>query len=191
MGKVKDWIAQQCVVRVGSNRIILDLVKIGFVIKLPLAHGVLFYVTIKAFIDGTSIISFPEWVAYPMDNNGFWGLKRTLFKGIADNWREFRFSVASGHPFVQPTYFSLLGLVNVQRRGDPPKMESGEFLGQLQRLAGEECFYSDPHHFKNVDNFCWDGSFLRMTDYGSSQTRLVILKRGMCVYNNFRCDEPM
>lgn len=183
--KVVEW----CVIRKGSNRIALDLVRFGFVVKLPIVHGILFLKSLLSF-RGMATTSFRRWACYPMDGGGFWGLKRILFKGIADNWREFQFSLISTHPFAQPTLFSFFGLLNIQKRGDVPVMDYWKFRRELEHLVGQELFYLDSHHMASMDNFCVHKGRLRMVDYGSPNTRTVIRERGMCVYLNFQVKEP-
>lgn len=186
MRRVLQRLAEQCTVRKGSCRIVIDFIQLGFVVKLPIVHFVMLAQSLRAFARRKALIRFSRWVAFPLDNNGFWGLKRLLFKGIADNWREFYFSIRERHPLVQPTYFSLLGLINVQRRGDPLSTEYREFRRQLEQLAGTEQFYSDSHHLASMDNFVQVDGRIRMVDYGSGKTRKVILERGICIWNNFQ-----
>lgn len=113
------------------------------------------------------------------------GPKAGLLKGLRDNWMEFLFWVTTHHPFTQPTYFSLLGLVSIQRRGTPVEMRYPYFQVQMEQLMGSEAFDKDPHHFCEDRNFCLDGRVLRITDYGNKKTRMLIQELGMDIQLGF------
>lgn len=186
MRAIRMWLARQCFVRIGSNRVVVEFVSFGLVLKFPIIHLVLLYHSIRGFFRGTACVSFFHWCIYPMDSEGFLGFRRLVFKGAADNWREYWFYLAEQHPFAQPTYFSLFGLMNIQLRGDPILIERKEFRRQLELFIGEQVLYSDPHHFASIGNFCVSGGKLRILDYGSLKTQRIIRERGMCVYRNFQ-----
>lgn len=188
MNWLRMMMRRHCVVYVGSNRVVVDLIKLGFVVKLPIVRGILLAQSLYVLLKKSSFIPFWRWVCYPMDSCGLCGIKRLAFKGFADNWREFAFSRFERHPFAQTTYFSLFGLVNVQKRGDPLGMDYWDFRRQVERLIGQKLFYSDPHHFASMQNFCLHDGRLRMVDYGSPKTRKVIRERGMHVYLNFKIE---
>lgn len=183
---VRAWVAKRCIIRKGSNRLVVDFINLGFVIKLPIVHLLFVQKELKFFLHKGGY--FRGWIGYDMDNGGVVGVKRLLFKGIADNWREFWFYAITRHLFAHPTYFSLFGLVNVQRRGDSPAVGSGDFARQVKCIIGEEEFHVDAHHFRLPNNFCVVNGRLRMVDYGSPNTRRVIREVGMCLYKNFKVD---
>lgn len=41
-----------------------------------------------------------------------------LFAGIMTNWNEYRFYRRTKNPFLMPSYFSLFGLFNIQRKAE-------------------------------------------------------------------------
>lgn len=193
MRAIRMWLAQRCVVHIGSNRVVIDLMRLGFVVKLPILHFVVLWRTLRMFCCESRICpeffcQFLRLFTLPVDLTEVAGVKTLLFKGIADNWREFWFCATEWHPFAHPTYFSLFGLINIQKRGDALVVSREEFVQQIKTLVGETMFYADAHHFSVRSNFCVSNGRLRMVDYGSTKTRKVIRERGMCVYRNFQID---
>jgi len=104
-----------------------------------------------------------------------------LLKGIRDNWMEFVFFWKSRSDFLQPTYFSLFGFINIQKYGeilDKEKSNGAEVWQQFFEITHQD-HMEDSHHFDNCRNFCIDESGrLRIVDYGSPATRQIISKWG-------------
>ncbi len=63
---------------------------------------------------------------------------RSLWRGLADNWREYRFYSKTHHPFCQPTHFSFFGLVNFQALGDVCQMHEESFYLKMSEFLGED-----------------------------------------------------
>lgn len=73
---------------------------------------------------------------------------RFLFKGFFDNWLEFYYYQKIKSPFLQPTYFSLFGLMNIQKTGTKPNISPDNFLYQLLEITNGEIIV-DGHVFEN------------------------------------------
>ncbi len=112
------------------------------------------------------------------------GVRGLLFRGIVANWREWRFYQTTRHPFLQPTYCSVLGLLNVQKYGEPCAVDYHPLWVQLLDITQGDV-WDDNHHFSNPDNFCVSDGTLRMVDYGSSRGQVVILVHGHAILENF------
>jgi len=103
------------------------------------------------------------------------------------NLRESVFYLRTRHPFLQPTYFSLLGLVNFQRYDGICVIKSGGWK-QFMTLTDQEVMlkYHDGHHFQPGNgNFSLRDGQLRIHDYGSLKTQKVINAWGTGIMNGF------
>lgn len=106
----------------------------------------------------------------------WWSPSWCLFKGLLDNWNEYRFYRKSRHSFLQVTHFSFFGIFNIQRRGQPLQCDYKLFWRHV--CDATDCHaIEDGHHFTETDNFCVDGG-VRILDYGSPRTQGIILKYG-------------
>ena len=85
------------------------------------------------------------------------------------------------------TYFSLFGLVNIQRSGQEVEMNSDEFMHQINHITDGEATTIDVHTFKGPYNFCSENGRLKIVDYGSRETQQVIEKWGEKIYEEFNC----
>lgn len=107
------------------------------------------------------------------------GCRNLWTKGLRDNWKEFVFFIKYRKPFLQPTFFSLFGLVNIQKYGQiisRKKAREIKLHHQFWVLTERE-FLDDSHHFVNSANFCIsEDGHLRIVDYGSPATRTILLK---------------
>lgn len=114
-------------------------------------------------------------------------LKRSLVKGVLNNWREWRYF--KKHPelcvLLQPTYFSLLGFLNVQKFGKPPSEDDGEAIYYaFYAIAGQDLIY-DGHHWVNAENFHLATDGPKLLDYGSTRTQAILDKFGIELYHRF------
>ncbi|MDO8512509.1 MAG: hypothetical protein Q7S57_04505 [bacterium] len=130
------------------------------------------------------------------------GLKWALFHGIACNWREYRFYSRTKHPFLQPTYFSFFGTVNIQKYGRPVRIPFEDeynrdkwwtrmfWMPVLGITNGE--VIRDGHHFLNPENFCQDiFGRPKIVDYGLPRTQEIIKKWGEQIHISiFLYEEP-
>lgn len=110
--------------------------------------------------------------------------KRYLFKGIVNNWREFRFYGKTRHPFLQPTCFSVFGLLNIQRAGKVCILKPHDLWCQLYEITGGATI-KDIHHFGNPDNFCFQNGNLNILDYGGLKTQEIIKEHGEKIIEQF------
>lgn len=159
----------------GRERIVGVIPEIGIVVKFPFIH---------ATTAARQLIEYArnrEWKRMRVlwrrsidERNGFWNL---LFGGIYANWREYRFYQDTHNQFVQPTYFSLWGFLNIQQYGKMCTVEDGDelvaFWNELRALTQDEV-YADPHHFQNPENYCMHDTHVRMTDYGNKKVQEVL-----------------
>lgn len=114
----------------------------------------------------------------------FGTIQITLFKGLAENWREFTFYQKHKSPILMPTFFSLFGLFNIQKAGSPLTMNSVDLWCQLYEMTNKDVF-DHSHLFSNPKNFCIVDGHLKIIDYGSWRSHRVIKKWGEKIYKNF------
>jgi hypothetical protein len=115
-------------------------------------------------------------------------IKMALGKGLRDNWQEFRCSRNNpNHKFLMPTYFSLFGLMNVQKLGQSFEMEPTHLWLQMIKLIGDGV-WKDSHTFAQPNNFCKDGGRIRVVDYGNPQSAEAMIQHGENVWENFTFD---
>ncbi|MDP2951553.1 MAG: hypothetical protein Q8N55_04170, partial [bacterium] len=113
---------------------------------------------------------------YSIDHYGT--IKYFLFKGLRDNWLEWIFYLKYRHPFLQPTYFSLAGLINIQRTASC--LNKKDLWHKFITVNKEAVWEGGSHYFDNPANFCWDKhGFLKTVDYGSPSVQGVIKKTGI------------
>jgi len=169
----------------GRRRFVFVFPSLGVTIKLPIVHlrkaiGLFVY-----FIVHLDLRQVYVNVVFPIDSEDIATFKSLAFGGIVANWREFMFFLRTWNPLLQPTYFSLLGLINVQKASVLILARQDDFRTQLCELTQDEA-YDDPHHFFNPDNYCLDGGArLRILDYGSKRVRRVITKYGKKISESF------
>lgn len=166
-------------IKKGQNRVVLIFPKLKIAIKFPLVR---FYLTIKElFCYKNDWDLLRKRCTWPIEAPGF---KRFLLGGAYANWNEFYFYLKTRHPFIQPTYFSLFGLLNVQMYDEPCRAEWTNFFTQLDELTDRKAS-EDPHHFANPRNFCLHDGKLRMLDYGGRKARDVITRYGVTIHKKF------
>lgn len=173
----------------GDYRFVVVLPMIGIVLKFPLVHLATVLWSILRALVHFDFLSF--WVmlrmpADPSQNRSVCGYQNRLFGGIMVNWREFVFFIKSRHhPFLLPTYLSVLGFINIQKLGTPPcNLKRGALWRQLYELTKGEV-WDDGHHFSNPENFCLPDGRLTMIDYGQPKTWQVVIKYGKKIVDRF------
>lgn len=96
------------------------------------------------------------------------GAMRYLFGGIVTNWNEHRVWKNHAHDILVPTWFSLFGLVNIQKRGaevDQQELDlRNPFLPYLDRMDLELS-----RDLTNSRNFCRLNRRIRIHTYGSDK----------------------
>ncbi|OGD67055.1 hypothetical protein A2442_00310 [Candidatus Campbellbacteria bacterium RIFOXYC2_FULL_35_25] len=114
----------------------------------------------------------------------FPGLRYYLLNGIISNFKEYLFWLKYKNNFCEPTFFSLLGFVNIQRFSPPYNLlNKKDFWLKIRMVQNYD--WDDGHHFCNSNNFnIRDGKIL-IVDYASSKTQRVILKHGQNIIRHF------
>ncbi len=102
---------------------------------------------------------------------------------IFANWHEYTFYKRTRNPFLHPTLFSLLGIINVQPLAVPLSRDAGKHIYEAlwaltTRDRTRKLLSLDVHHFFHGENFCTDQGMLRILDYSSKATQLVIRDLG-------------
>ena len=136
----------------GRDRVVVLVPWFKIVVKFPIIHLLQFLESL--FTDLTCVRRWGrlgERVLWPIEVRE--GLKGQLFGGLAANWNEFLFYSKTNNPFLQPTYFSFFGLLNVQLLGEKCSLDESMFWNQLYELTDGRV-RDDMHHFSNPDNFC-------------------------------------
>ena len=171
----------------GTNRMTLILPRWGVVVKFPLIHlgkaSTLIFKQVRA--GRWDAIRF-EW-SRPVD--ALIESKKLLFLGIVANRNEFAFYQETKNPFLQPTYFSFFGFLNIQKMGEPCTVPEVEWWRILQKITNEDV-YDDPPHFSDPQNFCFSGGAIKMVDYGSSRCHEVVKNHGLKIMGFFRDWRP-
>ena len=176
----------------GSRRIVLALPNYGIAVKFPLLRTR----NIRDFWMGDVVGMYKEMYAskHPeamaLYREAIWlGLKRCLYQsffgGLADNWRErryYKYCDVSLHPLLQPTYLSLIGLVNLQRLGTPSNDET--VCRRACRVIWPDAPH-DGHHWDMPANFDVSDGCLKILDYGSVATQKIINKHGLALLAEF------
>ena len=170
----------------GSVRSVLVVRGLGIVFKFP-------RIFLKAFIVNTRHyaeygIFWKYWREWTVDMQ--LTPKHALFKGIADNWREYRYCrrKSSELSILLPTYCSLFGLINIQKVARNScaafdRHDSGWWHQMYEITDGYA--HKDGHHFANPNNFCIEDGKIRILDYGSPKTRKVLNRCGRDIYEKF------
>jgi hypothetical protein len=114
--------------------------------------------------------------------------RKYLLRGILENWREFTLYYRCRSKLLAPTYFSLFGLLNIQRAGKEIDVERVGYLllGEICRITNNDHnILKDAHHFSNPRNFCEKDGRLMMIDYGSEYARRIVEKYGNKIVEEF------
>ncbi len=175
-------------IKKGKDRIVVLLPSIGIVIKFPIIHIAGVFRLLRLYLRKRNRKHLRRNVRdefkYSIDSMGG-GIKGALLRGVVANWRELRFYQTTRHPFLQPTYFSLMGLLNVQRYGASCTQGGYRELWVQMLDLTEGGVWDDNHHFCNPDNFCLRDGKLRMVDYGCPKGYSVILQYGTKILEEF------
>lgn len=167
----------------GSARVVFIFPHLGLVIKLSRFYV---WIAFKTFWKYTTQKKYwgllKKWFTYDVVAIG--GFKYLLCRGLRDNWHEYKYYTATKQVFLQPTYFSLFGFLNVQKYGEYQKMPFDILLHHFMDLTNGEAF-KDAHHFASSRNFCFEKGKIKITDYGSSRTQEIITKWGEKIVADF------
>lgn len=114
------------------------------------------------------------------------GPRTFLFRGLLENSREFYFFCKYQSQFLLPTYFSLFGLLNIQKKGKKEvETDLRKILWSQMVQITEGEVWKDEHHFSNPKNFCNENGKLKIMDYGSPYAQGVLEKYADKIYEEF------
>lgn len=112
-----------------------------------------------------------------------------LMMGILPNIQERRFYRQTRNQFVMSTYFSLFGLVNIQKRGEQINFWNGEdiFRYLCYNSQNRNQPHIDGHTLCEIENFVLDDDgHIKLVDYGNKQVGSFLELNGENLYNNFK-----
>lgn len=159
----------------GRDRMVIVAPKLGVVIKIAFIHCVIVVRQLFGFYRSDDREYIKILWKRTIEERG--GITNSLFGGIYANWTEYRFYQRTHNHFVQPTYFSLFGIINIQKYGVMCTTEDSDelvaFWNEVRVLTQDEA-YVEPHHFKDPLNFCMHGTHVRMVDYGNKKVQGVL-----------------
>lgn len=114
-----------------------------------------------------------------------------FFGGIMANRQERKFYKKTKNIFVMPTYFSFLGLFNIQKRGEKITFwdDKGVWFYIHDNCQNHEQPFCDGHTLSNIDNYCLDNEHLKIVDYGSRYVGHFLELNGKTLYANFKIPE--
>jgi hypothetical protein len=164
----------------GSSRIVLVFTKV--VVKIPRVY---FRRAFKAMYN-----SIVRGFFFKSMRNGVYvhsSPRKFLFRGFVENWNEFIYYYKSKLVILQPTYFSLFGIFNIQEVGE--KLETNVDLWNQLYDVTDGMVVKDGHAFRNTDNFCKKDGYIKMIDYGSERTIQVLKKYGDEIFQQLNCGE--
>lgn len=161
----------------GQTRIVIILG--GLVIKFPRIDIYYFFKTLHYWFKKGEILKNIRTTTYDKVE-----VKYYLLKGITNNWSEFLFYQKTKHPFLMPTFFSLFGLLNIQKAGPILQMDGRPFFNAIDKIINKGS-WKGGHTFSNPENFCWTNNHLKIVDYGDTQVQSVIKKHGHKIYEDF------
>jgi len=110
--------------------------------------------------------------------------KTNLLAGIRANLLEFGFYLRHRHVFCKPTYVTLFGLVNIQKKGQVCEIPYEQFKPRMHELTNDEIPTQD-HTFDSPGNFACNDNHLQIIDYADPAIQPLILKYGKKLYQEF------
>jgi len=175
-------------IKKGQDRVVFVFPSLKIVIKLPIIHLILaFYPELLRVAFRKSIrtgLKYTREYFLMRRPSPFW---RALFKGLHDNWGEFCFYQKTKNVFLQPSYFSFFGFLNIQLYGELYPKKDEDIWRQLCVITNDGTM-NNPHHFRKSCNFCFYKGRLRILDYGDNKTQKVISRYGVKIFNEFTLD---
>jgi len=122
-----------------------------------------------------------KFLTWPIEIRGSFG--SLMLRGLITNWGEFWLYYKTKNPFLQPTYFSFLGIFNIQQYGKPCDNALDPWP-QFFRLTNGQ-IREDNHHFEDFSNFCLNQGKIKMLDYGNKKSWGVIIAYGEKITKSF------
>ena len=158
----------------GNTRTVI-VIKKKIVIKLPKTDPLYAFARIKYTIKRFGILAMLKNTFLSPDTD-IMSIKYALFRGILANYREYKLWKRSKHKLLVPTYFSALGLFNIQPFGKPNYRKIWDLL--LDTTNYSLILQKDSHTFGENDNWVIIDNHLKLADYGSRFTPQIIKQFG-------------
>lgn len=118
------------------------------------------------------------------------GARRLVFRGILDNWREWRFSARLAHPVLARTYLTL-GIVNVQEAAGENPLPMDPHYRRFQNIVGWRTINdSDDLHAFSQRNFGVRDGKAVVVDYASLAMQKVLAEYGDRIHNELDLVSP-
>lgn len=170
-------------VKKGSDRIVFTFPKQGFVVKVARikVFSAVYFLFLELFQRNWK--SLRMRLRHPMRMPH--SIPGAVLRGLSANWKEFTFYTKTRDEILQPTYFSFFGFFNIAKYDDPCGKESDPYR-QLNKILGIDALARDQHHFGNPKNFCIVQGKLKMLDYGSKETQVILKKYSKKISAEFR-----
>ena len=166
-------------IKKGTKRIVLVFDNFDFVVKVA---KIRLLEAIRCAIDLSSCGLF--WRSAFSCTVENYGIAQFLFAGIVENWNERKFCKETRLKCLVPTYLSIFGLVNIQKKGDVLCDISDKSLWSKMCEIMSEKIWEYPHLFNNPSNFCkTQEGHIQIVDYGSARCHGVIRKYCDEIYN--------
>lgn len=109
--------------------------------------------------------------------------KTFLWDVIINNWQEYKMYRQNKLPMLMPTYFSLFGLINIQKTGTPIDIDELDFEWQIYKITNND-LYCDIHHLGNPDNFVMLDGKIMIVDY-NFRLKDFLEKHGKTIQEKF------
>lgn len=99
---------------------------------------------------------------------------RYLFPGVITNYWEWRFCIENPElDFLAPTYFSLFGLINIQKRGEVFVSDQDPRLRDFKIKVSDRANLGDSD-ILDVSNCCLIDGKIYLLDYGDRRSRKIL-----------------
>jgi len=130
-------------------------------------------------------IGFKKWFRY--NHHQYGNPRYYLFAGLLANYYEWAIWKLTKHSFLIPTYFSLFGIVNVQKYAPVLTTCKKGLYGILGDILQDErlAVDCDRHTLFVQDNYCVSKHKLKLCDYGNENLFEFIIKYGKKIQNEF------
>jgi hypothetical protein len=157
----------------GSERIVLQIVGLeSIVFKFPIIKIFKAIKTLKFYYrqnDFLHLLKKDLLRTRNYENSGLEFASKDLLFGVIQNMREFTYFLKNHKAdYLAPTYFSLLGLVNIQRYAKPITANRDKFVIETKRVIGKAAY--GYHIFRKPENFGRLKEKIVCVDYGNKNT---------------------
>jgi hypothetical protein len=154
----------------GRARFVFIFPRLKIVLKIPKIYVIQF---VQSAIFSLKHKRFLVYWRYSVEQGEH---KWLLFNGFLENIGEFLFFRKRKYPVLLKTYFSLFGLLNIQKLGKklPDTIDIWHVFNRVGTNEEVDALWKDAHHFSENGNFFWEDERLQMNDYGSKKCHHVL-----------------